>query len=184
LLHCICLQHRFSHQFYGIAALVWRFRSPHHSCGEPDCGLLNQSHTRIKDLLVGASRLQIRRQRWSAQVTEPLMGCTRVPYNIWAAPAPAECSGTGEAAMVARVRLKDSIEHQVRVHRVRVRLNDPIEHRLRELGCTEQQIQRHLNRGKMAPIVPHFRPWPGSWRSWASRIMNRSDVSPERNPPP
>jgi hypothetical protein len=32
--------------------LVWRFRSPHHSCGEPDCGLLNQSHTRIKGLLV------------------------------------------------------------------------------------------------------------------------------------
>ena len=26
--------------------LVWRFRSPHHSCGESECGLLNQSHTR------------------------------------------------------------------------------------------------------------------------------------------
>ena len=32
--------------------LVWRFRSPHHSCGEPDCGLLNQSHNRIIGLLV------------------------------------------------------------------------------------------------------------------------------------
>jgi hypothetical protein len=61
--------------------------------------------------------------------------------------------------MVARVRLKDPI----RVYRVRVRLNDnPIEHHLRKLGCTEAQIQRHLNRGKMAPVVPHFRPWPAA----------------------
>src|SRR5215470_15081735 len=35
-----------------VEVLVWRFRSPHHSCGELDCGLLNQSHTRIKGLLV------------------------------------------------------------------------------------------------------------------------------------
>ncbi len=27
-------------------ALVWRFRSPHHSCSESEIGLLNQSHTR------------------------------------------------------------------------------------------------------------------------------------------
>jgi len=31
---------------------VWRFRSPHHSRGESECGLLNQSHTRFKELLV------------------------------------------------------------------------------------------------------------------------------------
>ena len=30
---------------------MWRFRSPHHSCGKLYCGLLNQSHTRIKGLL-------------------------------------------------------------------------------------------------------------------------------------
>ena len=37
---------------YQSERLVRRFRSPHHSCGGLVCGLLNQSHTRIKALLV------------------------------------------------------------------------------------------------------------------------------------
>jgi hypothetical protein len=62
----------------------------------------------------------------------------------------------------------------------RIRLKDPIARRLRELGCTELQIQRHLQRGKMTPIVSDCRRWPGSWRSWTSRIMRARSERPRR----
>src|SRR3974390_3471573 len=51
--------------------LVWRFRSPHHSCGELYCGLLNQSHTRIKGLLVSFdSEIRTRACRTMKRISE------------------------------------------------------------------------------------------------------------------
>jgi hypothetical protein len=49
-----------------------------------------------------------------------------------------------------------------------------IAYRLRRLGCTEEQIRRHLARGKGPPPTVHLRPRPLDWRSWESRISARN----------
>jgi hypothetical protein len=45
---------------------------------------------------------------------------------------------------------------------------------LRLLGCTEEQIRRHLNRGKGPPTPVDLRPKAWDWRSWESRIAARN----------
>jgi hypothetical protein len=50
-----------------------------------------------------------------------------------------------------------------------------IRHRIktrRIAHCTEEQIQRHLARGKVPPAVVRLRLRPLEWRSWAARIRN------------
>jgi hypothetical protein len=47
-----------------------------------------------------------------------------------------------------------------------------IAYRLEKLGCTEEQIRRHLARGKEPPAVVQLRPRPLDWRSGAARIRN------------
>ena len=56
--------------------------------------------------------------------------------------------------------------------RRRLRFKFAIARRLRALGCTKEQIQRHLARGKVPPAVVQLRPRPLEWRSWAARIRN------------
>jgi hypothetical protein len=40
-----------------------------------------------------------------------------------------------------------------------------IAYHLQQLGCTKEQIQRHLARGKVPPAVVQLRPRPLEWRS-------------------
>jgi hypothetical protein len=55
---------------------------------------------------------------------------------------------------------------------VRHRSKTKIAHRLQQLGCTKEQVQRHLARGKELPAVVELRPRPLEWRSWETRIRN------------
>ena len=52
------------------------------------------------------------------------------------------------------------------------RLRDAVAHHLRELGCSEEQIRRHVLRGKIPRPITRLRPRPYKWLSWSTRIMN------------
>jgi hypothetical protein len=54
----------------------------------------------------------------------------------------------------------------------RIRLNDSIARHLRELGCSEQQVKRHMLRGKLPPTIMRLRPRPHDWLSWESRVRS------------
>ena len=47
--------------------------------------------------------------------------------------------------------------------------NPTIKHLL-ELGCSPQQIERHLAGIAGPPASAQMRPKPGSWKSWSARI--------------
>jgi hypothetical protein len=49
-----------------------------------------------------------------------------------------------------------------------------IARRLRQLGCAQDQIRWHLDRGKGPPTIVLPRPRPMNWQSWENRIRGAS----------
>jgi hypothetical protein len=54
----------------------------------------------------------------------------------------------------------------------RSRPKDTLADHLRELGCSEQQVERHMSRGKQSPMITRLRAWPHDWLSWETGIRS------------
>ena len=61
------------------------------------------------------------------------------------------------------------MQHVVVRRRIKPKL---IAWRLEKLGCTAEQIRRHIARGKEPPAVAQLRPRPLDWWSWEARIRS------------
>src|SRR6516162_10169955 len=63
----------------------------------------------------------------------------------------------------------------------RRRPEDVIARHLRELGCSVEQVERHMLRGKQPPTIMRLRPRPHDWRSWENRIRSADPGYPARS---